>query len=245
MITSSDNNDTVPLAWDMKLLEAGVRNHALWRTNVHAMLLCVGGTGTGKSYFLSILMGKITKYIHESQIYLCDFKDVDFRMFADCPRRWSYERCTEGLTTYYDSFLSRLNGEDRTTNRKYLIFDEWAAFVISRDKKAMEDVKSKLSTLLMMGRGVQHHVIIGLQRADSALFPLGGRDQFSAILALGNLSREQKLMLFPDVREQLFDINKRGQGYLMLDGEGIKRVQVPTIMNFEKLNDAIREGLTR
>lgn len=245
MMTNLSSEAAVPLAYDAAMLEAGVKSQVLWKPERHPMLLTVGGTGSGKSYFLKLLIGKLTTHISDAEIYLCDFKNIDFRDFAGCPRHWAYEACNDGLAAFYESFQARLNGEDTTTNRKFLIFDEWAAFVLSHDKKTSEEVKSKLSTLLMMGRGVQHHIIIGLQRADSQLFPLGGRDQFGAILALGNLSREQKLMLFPDSREEMNEVNGRGEGYLSLDGETLKRVRVPTVTDFDKLNAAIREGLTR
>lgn len=245
MMTSLLNEDTIPLAYDAAMLDADVKSFIQWLPERYPMLLTVGGTGSGKTYFLALLMGKIATHIPDAQIYLCDFKNMDFRGFADCSRHWSYEACDDGLTAFYDSFQARLNGEDTTTNRKFLIFDEWAAFVLSHDKKAAEEAKNKLSTLLMMGRGVQNHVVIGLQRADAQLFPMGGRDQFGAILALGNLSREQKLMLFPDSREEMNEVNGRGEGYLSLDGEPLKRVRVPTVTDFDKLNAAIREGLTR
>jgi len=192
-------------------------------------------------------MGKITNHVSDSQLYLLDYKDIDFREFADCPRRWSYESCVDGLQAFYESFQARLDGTDITTNRRFMIFDEWAAFVVSREKKAAEEVKNKLSALLMLGRGVGHHVIIGLQRADAQLFPMGGRDQFTALLALGNLSKEQKLMLFPDFREEMTHINGRGQGYLHLDGDinGLKRVIIPSVTDFSKLNNAVCEGLSR
>jgi hypothetical protein len=77
---------------------------------------------------------------------------------------------------------------------------------------------------------------------------MGGRDQFAALLALGNLSKEQKYMLFPDFKEDMKQtINGRGQGFLHLDGEreGLKRIVVPSVTNLEKRNAAIREGLSR
>jgi hypothetical protein len=236
----------IPLALDKAKMEVGLREYIYWQPERHPMFLTIGGTGAGKTYSLSLLMAKISKCLPDSQLFLCDFKDIDFRSFSDCPRRWSYESCAEGLTSFYESFQARQSGNDANTNRKFLIFDEWAGFVMSREKKAAEEAKSKLSTSLMMGRGVQHHVIIGLQRADAQLFPLGGRDQFGTILALANLSREQKLMVFPDSREEMEGItNGRGQGFLLLDGEPLHRVQIPTITDFSKMNAAIREGLTR
>ena len=237
--------DCIPIAIDFELLDRGLTEYVSWQPESHPMLLCVGSTGSGKSYFLKLLMGKIANHVPDSQLYLLDYKDIDFRDFADCSRRWSYENCIDGLNAFVESFQARLSGTDTTANRKFMIFDEWAAFVVSRDKKAAEEVKSKLSTLLMMGRGAGHHVIIGLQRADAQLFPMGGRDQFGALMALGNLSREQKLMLFPDYREEMTHTNTRGQGYLHLDGEDLKRIIVPSITDFNKLNTAICVGLNR
>jgi hypothetical protein len=239
-------NDKIPLAVDMKLLELGMSEYIQWKPERHPMMLVVGSTGSGKSYFLSLLMAKISAHIRNSELLLCDFKDIDFRGFADTPRRFSYENCMKGLQAFYDSFSQRLKGNDTTTHYKFLIFDEWAAFVVSRaDKKAQDNVKNMLSTLLMMGRGVKHYVVIGLQRADATLFPLGGRDQFSVIMALGNLSKEQKQMLFTDYKEEITESNDRGQGYLYIDGDCLYRVVVPTVNNFDKLNAAIRDGLSR
>ena len=247
MTMSFDNpSGTVMLGYDLDVYSGyGIKQEIHWNPDSQPMLLVVGGTGSGKSYFLSQLMARISIYLPDSRLYLCDFKNIDFREYAECPRRWSYDACTEGLSEFYESFQARLNGEDGSTNRKFFIFDEWAAFVMSREKKAAEEVKSKLSTLLMMGRGVRHHVIIGLQRADAQLFPLGGRDQFGAIIALGNLSREQRLMLFQDNREEMTATNARGQGYLSLDGEPLRRIQIPTVRDFPKLQSALRDGLTR
>lgn len=248
----------IKLGYDLDLYKGyGKMQYVYWNPEKHPMMLVVGATNSGKSYFLKLIMGHIatstesnddiTKKSKISELYLCDFKDIDFRDYSDCPRRWSYEHCIDGLTEFYNSFQARLEGLDTTTNRKFLIFDEWAAFVLSRsDKKIQDNVKSMMSTLLMVGRGVRHHVICGLQRADSQLFPNGGREQFGMILAFGNLSREQKLMIVPDFRDDMTEINRQGQGYLYLDGDsGLKRLQVPTIHDHEKLHLAIRSGLTR
>lgn len=246
MSSNLKDSDIVDVVFDMNVWnDLGRKVSIPVDFSRHPMLLTVGGTGSGKTYLLSLLTAKISTHIPQAEIYLCDFKNMDFRDFSDCPRHWSYEACNDGLTAFYESFKARLDGEDKTTNRKFLVFDEWAAFILSHDKKADEEAKSKLSSLLMMGRGVQHHVVIGLQRADAQLFPMGGRDQFGAILALGNLSREQKHMLFPDSREEMNEVNGRGEGYLSLDGEPLKRVRVPTVTHVDKLNAAIRDGLTR
>jgi hypothetical protein len=246
--------NSIKLGYDLDKYEGCLEKEIVtWQPERHPMLLVTGATNSGKTYLLSSLMGKIVlssqiksgdnDVPQKSQLFLCDFKDIDFRDYENCSRRWSYEGCLEGLTKFYESFQARLSGDDLTTHRKFLIFDEWAGFVLSCEKKTQDSVKNMLSTLLMVGRGVNHHVIIGLQRADSNLFPNGGREQFGAILALGNLSREQKLMLFPDYREEMNTNNQQGQGYLYLDGFGLKRLQVPVIRDQIKLHLTIRSGL--
>ena len=95
-----------------------------------------------------------------------------------------------------------------------------------------------------MGRSLGIHLIVGIQRADAEYFRAGARDQFGAILMLGNLSKEQKAMLAPDFRDQMAEINGRGQGYLLLDGQGIYRVQVPKVTNMDKLHKAIASRLS-
>jgi hypothetical protein len=228
----------IVVGFSKKHLDEGIMTPIYWKPERHAMMLVVGGTGVGKSILLRFLMCSIgatqenasyKNIAYHSQVFLCDFKNIDFKEFADCPRRWSYDDCAEGLNTFYESCMARINGTDTTTNRRFLVFDEWATFILSREKKEGEELKRKLSTLLMCGRGVSHFVIIGLQRADAQLFPLGGRDQFSAIFALGNLSDTQKTMLFPDIRESMTEVmNQKGCGYLHMDGdETLKQVQLP------------------
>ena len=51
-------------------------------------------------------------------------------------------------------------------------------------------------------------------------------------------------MLVPDYREQMTATNQRGQGYLLLDGQGIYRVQVPRVTDEDKLHRAIASRLS-
>ena len=51
-------------------------------------------------------------------------------------------------------------------------------------------------------------------------------------------------MLVPDYREQMTATNQRGQGYLLLDGQGICRVQVPRVTDVDKLHRAIASRLS-
>lgn len=67
--------------------------------------------------------------------------------------------------------------------------------------------------------------------------------QLGAVLMLSNLSKEQKAKLAPDYKEQMTATNTRGQGYLLLDGKGLYRVQVPTVTNTRRLTHTIQQKI--
>lgn len=62
----------------------------------------------------------------------------------------------------------------------------------NKEKRAA-DVMNAVSEILMLGRGLHYGIWIVTQRADAALFANGSRDNFMCILALGRLSKEQKI----------------------------------------------------
>jgi hypothetical protein len=232
----------IPFIFDADIFDMGKKLSIGIDFERHPMFLVVGGTGSGKTYFQKLLLGKISKYLPTAKVTICDYKNCDFTDFAGLSRHYAFEDCSIGLQNFYDEFLARKNGGQP----RILLFDEWGAYVLSRhDKKQADEAKAKLSTLLMLGRSARFHVVIGLQRADSEHFKSGARDQFGAILGLGNLSKEQKLMLYNEHREEMTANCGRGQGYLLLDGEGLYRIRVPTVNDMDKLNAAIADALSR
>lgn len=99
-----------------------------------------------------------------------------------------------------------------------------------------------------MGRSYKILPIIGLQRADSNLFKNGSRDQFKTIVALGNLSKIQKEMLFPDFKDNMNDTNNVGEGYVYQDGqEFLQRIKVKQVSDDEKeiIINVLRNGLNK
>ena len=245
MSVTTAPNIGIPILYSRDLTELGILSPVCWDMITHPHLLIVGSTGSGKTYAERLIIGKVCKYLPDAELAICDFKNEDFRNFDGLSRHFGYEDCIVGLNEFYKVFQLRLNGEDETRTPRILLFDEWGAFVTSRDKKEADEVKKKLSTLLMLGRSYRTHVVIGLQRADSEHFKAGARDNFSSILALGNLSKEQRQMLFSDYKDEMVSDCGRGSGYLLRDGKGVKRVVVPEVRNIDLLNLAIAEGLTR
>ena len=209
--------------------------------------LVVGATGTGKSYCLQVLLGKITNYVPNVSITICDYKRSSFACYEDTLNFFGYEDSIKGINKVYQEFQQRLELNDigRNSEVQILVIDEYGALISAQDKINANEIKTKISNMLFMGRSLGIRLIIGIQRADAEYFRSGARDQFRNIIALGNLSREQKQMLFADYKEQITNNSGLGEGYLLIDGKGIEKIKVASILNNSEVEYKIREAMYR
>ena len=236
---------SIPFLYDAQLVNRGIKVYISVDLDSYPHLLCVGATGSGKTYALALLLGKIARYEGTTQLVICDYKKSGFGQFDGCSGFYGFTAALDGIDAVYQEFSIRLeaNEPERNQHRLFLLIDEYGALISSLDKKAAEEVKRKVGNILLMGRSLGVHLIIGIQRADAEYFRAGARDQFGAILMLGNLSKEQKAMLVPDYRDQMTYNNARGQGYFFLDGQGLYHIQVPRVTDTGKLNSYIKRRL--
>lgn len=211
-------------------------------------LLVVGATGTGKTIVMKIILVKIIKFCNNAKLYILDFKQQDFRFLAGLPGYFGFDACIDGLLAVYAIFKDRqshgITAKDPTI---YLVIDEWASFILwlqSVDKKLAEQMLKILAELMMLGRGFYIIPIVGAQRPDATFFA-SSRDNFQACLALGNLSREGRKMVFPDeVVGTVTQCGKR-EGHLYIDGVGLEKICVANITDIGVLDTIIREAMSR
>lgn len=229
----------IPILLDKPLLDRDICHWISWAPTRAPHGIIVGATGSGKTYFSSLLLGKLSLYLPNLELYVCDYKgDDDFNYLSEKEHFYRFRACANGLDDFYNRFLARQNDEDSSRTPLFLFFDEYASFLNGLlDKKQQELYKLKMSDILMMGRSYRCHVIIAQQRADSEYFKTA-RDNLTFRVGLGNLSTESAKMLFSDYMEQLTADKGQGKGY-MSDGEHFYEVVVPTVTDSNKLHNSI------
>jgi hypothetical protein len=191
-------------------------------------LLCVGNTGSGKSVALYTILVSIARFNPTTSITICDYKKSSFAQFEDTPNFYGYEDVPDGIRAFYREFTERLeaNDEQRNSKKRVLMIDEYGALIAAQEKKPADELKMMIANMLFMSRSLGLIVIIGVQRADAEHFKAGARDQFKAVLGLGNLSKEQKQMLFTEHKDKMIANNSVGEGYLLVDGQELERVKI-------------------
>lgn len=208
--------------------------------------LVVGGTGSGKTTMTKILLCNLIFRYSDIKLYILDYKNEDFLFLKDYKRYYGYKEVEKGIDEVYEEFQKRLSSENADKTPIVLFIDEYASFLSGLGKRANE-YQSKIAEMLFMGRVYRIVPIIAMQRADSTYFNNGSRDQFKRIIALGNLSKEQKAMLFNDFKDNMNDINKIGEGYVYEDGNVyLTRIKAQKVNADEEriINNCIRNAVS-
>ena len=244
----SKNNDYILMSFMPNLyVTPTIIDQEFKRITQAPNLLVIGNTGSGKSYALMSILG-IYAQIPDISITVCDYKKSSFSVFSDTKNFYGFQDVPNGIKKFYREFCERLEANDDKRNSKIcvLLIDEYSSFISSRKGKEKEEFLDMITQMLNMSRSLGMRILLSAQRADAVFFKDGARDQFKQILAMGNLSREQKQMLFSQGKEQMTQRNGVGEGYLYVDGqEEIERIKVAEIDDFDAINENIRNAMCR
>ena len=232
----------IPIVLSETWYKVGLRRYLEWDTDAAPHVAISGITGTGKTYLVKLLLARISKHISEATLTVCDFKgDKDFSFLKASKRFYRFAECLNGFNQFYEHFL-QTQKSGMAEGFHLLLFDEWASFLNFLDKKEAEEAKKKLSSLLMLGRSFDFHIMLSQQRLDAESFAKS-RDNFNLQILLGNPSKEVAGMLFNDYKDQLSNDRTRGTGYMLTNGTDFQKIIVPTISNMETVNHYIYQGV--
>lgn len=201
-------------------------------------ILISGGTGSGKSMFMSFLLIEFLK--QKSTTYLCDPKNSDLgslsnyfgdKYVATTPNNIArvIRLAVVEMKSRYDymneNFIYGSNFETHGFKPVWILFDEIGAFqAYGTDKKSKEiinETMDRIKQIILLGRQAGCFILIAGQQINANNLSTELRDNFSLRVSLGFNSSEGLRMMFgsatPDVT---IPIEVKGAGLLYLHGNG-------------------------
>lgn len=206
-------------------------------------ILISGGTGSGKSMFMSFLLIEFLK--QKSTTYLCDPKNSDLgslsnyfgdKYVATTPNNIArvIRLAVDEMKSRYDymneNFIYGSNFETHGFKPVWILFDEIGAFqAYGTDKKSKEiinETMDRIKQIILLGRQAGCFILIAGQQINANNLSTELRDNFSLRVSLGFNSSEGLRMMFgsatPDVT---IPIEVKGSGLLYLQGSGKEQAQ--------------------
>ncbi len=199
----------------------------------HALIS--GGTGSGKTFFLTYLMGAFN-YIG-ANIRIIDPKHSDISGFApfigseskvvSSPNNIAklLRETDEAMTKRYEKMRVRPDAGFGKDYADYgykpvvMFFDELSACMASADRKVAQEINGYLMSIIMKGRQAGFFMILTMQRPDAEYLKGAVRDNLGMRVALGSMSADGYQMVFGAAGRDLQLSNyQKGDGFIYLDG---------------------------
>lgn len=200
-----------------------------------------GSTNSGKSLATLYFLYGILSLQSNVELSVADFKrSNDYNGIS--PNFAEFDAVTELIENFYTAFE---NTRENYQGIKILVLDEYCGYVVwlsQSDKKKCEEIKSKISNILMMGRSRHCFVWCIQQRMTAQLFPsgIGAIDNFQVLIGLSRLTVDSRRSLFANEHlvDSEFEKNfapHQGQGLALIDGEPLHAIQIPYISDKDAL----------
>lgn len=207
-------------------------DNVVWHFRKTPHALIVGGTGSGKSYFMFYLIKEIMRKGYGLKIVDPKISDLTKLSYVSVNNLVVYEKedvinLLDDVTVEMDSRYKKMLetsdnfGEDYVAYGMqpfFLVFDELLAFIATCDNKEKKEVMSKLTNIIVKGRQAGVFVVLATQRPDADVIDGKIRDQLALRVALGKMSGEGYKMIFGKSSVAFRSVDIKGSGYFMIDG---------------------------
>ena len=222
----------IKLGYSLSAWNQGIQSPFLWDTDSVPHLLVAGMTGGSKTVSCQLIVNQLLSNPNIA-LSVCDFKaGGDWNNIV--PDYAEYTDCDNVLNNFYDSFKATI--EAKAHNNKFLLFDEFLSYALSKDSKQFKELMSMISHLAFMGRSFGYHLILISQQFNAKVLDTAIREQFGIKIYMGStISIESATMLFPNA-----EINKsihlpKYCGYLSMPEKELELIQMPFISDVHKL----------
>lgn len=221
----------IKLGYSSMKWKDGIKSSLFWNTEKVPHIMISGITGGGKTVLSQTILNQLLS--SEKDIAICDYKaGGDWNGIV--PKYAEFSECDIVLNDFYETFTEAIRNKD--CKDKYLIFDEFTSYALSKDAKEFKELMSKISHLAFMGRSFGYHLVFISQQFNSKVIDTAIREQFGIKIYMGStISTESATMLFPNC-----EINKSQHlpeccGYISLPEQDLEIIQVPYINEPKKL----------
>lgn len=204
-------------------------------------VLVAGGTGSGKSIFISFFLIELMK--RHATIYIADPKNSDLGNLshylddhvAVTPvqiakvTRLAVEEMKKRYAIMNDpmNFKYGSNFVDHSFNSLWLIFDEMGAFQASgtdkESKKIVDEVMANIKQIILLGRQAGCFILVAAQQMRAETLNSDLRDNLGLRIALGANSPDGYRMIFnahTPPSDSLPDVSVKGSGLIYVEGSG-------------------------
>lgn len=204
-------------------------------------LICVGGSGSGKSTALLYWLYQLKKNIANLDLTILDFK-ASHEFLGITKNYAEFESCYDKIVEFYNRFLSLQEGGNGKIH--LLIIDEIAGLLthFSMDKEGKQKadkIRQIMSSILMLGRSRQCFLWLIMQRYTATIFPAssGAVDNFHIAVGLGRLTVDGRKGLFAGEHLENEDYLTFGQGkgIVLIDGQSIQALILPRVSKVKLL----------
>lgn len=198
--------------------------------------LIVGGTGSGKTFFI---LGKIVSYLKlspQADLRIIDPKKADLSLlrfvtgFENKVATDANQICrilretVELMEQRYTDYFNDVSAFGKTYRDFGLpvvivIFDEFSAFMHSVDKKVAKEALDYVFTLVMKGRQAGVMIEILMQRPSADDLPTNIRAQMGFKAGLGAMDSIGYNMIFDTNNIEYKTVTEKGGGYIQIDGQ--------------------------
>jgi hypothetical protein len=219
------------LGYSFSAWKKGIQIPFFWNTDTVPHLLISGITGGSKTVSSQMIVNQLLE--HSVDVAICDFKaggDWDNII----PAYAEYLDCDVLLKKFYSDFVETIHRKGR--ENKFLVFDEFSSYALSKDTKAFKELMSMISHIAFMGRSFGYHLIFISQQFNAKVLDTAIREQFGIKIYMGSvISTESATMLFPNCEIDKSVHLPKYCGYISRPEKDLEIIQMPYLENAGKL----------